>query len=183
MRLGILDRVRRWARQRGRWPPRPGLAARTKADSPGRVPHPVTQPPAADPAGPEDWDSAAGRHRRSPDEGWPAQDEQPGHTSPRIEPAVRRPVARGSGAGAAAVRSGSAQARVRTEPGVPVPRAAAADVQTVAAQRVAVTGRRDARSGTAWRSAPPALRARLPFTAPHARERPPAADGRRNCGT
>jgi hypothetical protein len=33
------------------------------------------------------------------------------------------------------------------------------------------------------RAAGAALRTKLPFTAPHARERPPAADGRRNCGS
>jgi hypothetical protein len=33
------------------------------------------------------------------------------------------------------------------------------------------------------RAAGAALRTKLPFTAPHARDRPPAADGRRNCGS
>ena len=33
------------------------------------------------------------------------------------------------------------------------------------------------------RAAGAALRTRLPFTAPHARERPPTTDGRRNCGS
>ncbi len=33
------------------------------------------------------------------------------------------------------------------------------------------------------RAAGAALRTRLPFAAPHARERPPTADGRRNCGS
>ncbi len=33
------------------------------------------------------------------------------------------------------------------------------------------------------RAAGAALRTKLPFTAPHARERPPAADGRRHCGS
>jgi len=33
------------------------------------------------------------------------------------------------------------------------------------------------------RAAGAALRTKLPFTAPHARERPPTADGRRNCGS
>jgi hypothetical protein len=180
MRLGILDRVRRWARLRGPWPSRPGQPARAKADSPGRGPYPGSSPP-AEPGGPAGWDSAAGRHRR-PATGWPTPVEQPEHTRPRVEPAVRRPGAPPGGAGAAPVRSGSAQARVRVEPGVPVPRAAEA-VRTAAAEQVAVTGRRDARRGTAWRSASPALRAKLPFTAPHARERPPTADGRRNCGS
>jgi hypothetical protein len=35
----------------------------------------------------------------------------------------------------------------------------------------------------AWRAAHASLRARLPFTAPHGRERPVTGDGRRNCGT
>jgi hypothetical protein len=179
MRLGILDRVRRWARLRGPWPPRPG-----RVSVPGRGPHPGTPPP-AEPAGAEDWDSAAGRHRRSAAGEWPVSVEQPGHTRPRAEPAIRRPGASRGGAGAAAVRSGSAQARVHAEPGIPVPRAAEA-AQAVAAEPVAqvtVTGRRDGRGGGAWRSASPALRAKLPFTSPHARERPPGADGRRNCGS
>jgi hypothetical protein len=38
-------------------------------------------------------------------------------------------------------------------------------------------------SPSAWRAVGAALRTRLPFTAPHARERPRTADGRRNCGS
>jgi len=173
MRLGILDRVRRWASRRGPWPPRPG-----RTGVPGRETHAVPPPPPGL-VDQEDWDSTAGRHRRPPGGEWPTSVEQPEHTRLGVEPAVRRPLAASSGA---AVRSGSAQARVRTEPGVPEPRAAEA-ARAAAAEQVATTGRRDTRSGTAWRSASPTLRARLPFTAPHARERPPAADGRRNCGS
>ena len=40
-----------------------------------------------------------------------------------------------------------------------------------------------ARGRSSLRAAGAALRTRLPFTAPHARERPPTADGRRNCGS
>jgi hypothetical protein len=41
----------------------------------------------------------------------------------------------------------------------------------------------DGRGRTSLRAAGAALRTRLPFTAPHARERPRTADGRRNCGS
>jgi hypothetical protein len=113
--------------------------------------------------------------------------------------------------GASAVRVGSGQARVREAPqdeqGIPLPRAVAgtsraasssAASSSAAASRAAASraaSRAAGASATAARAAPPvpkrpvwraahaSLRARLPFTAPHARDRPVTADGRRNCGS
>ena len=207
MRIGILDRVRRWARLRGPRPLRP------------RKSGPLVHVRPADPG----ERGAAGRHRRDGD-GWPEQTQPqapsqiPARPSPasgppstaspgtawpgpvrRGGPPVARPSGTGSGSGAGAVRSGPARARIRTQPGVPVPRAAeaaatgeelavarpdagqAAD-RAAGVEQVAGQGRRDAR-GSVWRSAPAALRERLPFAAPHARDVPPTADGRRDCGS
>ena len=82
--------------------------------------------------------------------------------------------------GMPAVRAGSARARIREDPAIPVPRAATKG--TVAA-RTAAAGRQPASARSGWRSAHASLRARLPFAAPHSRERPATADGRRNCGS
>jgi hypothetical protein len=65
---------------------------------------------------------------------------------------------------------------------------AAADPGTAAvkgsgAERTAGAGRPPGPARSAWRSANASLRARLPFAAPHSRNRPPAADGRRHCGS
>jgi hypothetical protein len=61
------------------------------------------------------------------------------------------------------------------------------EVQARAAEltRVATGVPRQAASGgrASLRAAGAALRTKLPFTAPHARDRPPGADGRRNCGS
>jgi hypothetical protein len=87
---------------------------------------------------------------------------------------------------------------VRTDEAVPVPREAAgrADVKTRGAHAAAgdavlpreLTGAALAAGGqasgrAARRAAHQSWQARLPFTAPHSRERPPVADGRRNCGS
>jgi hypothetical protein len=105
-----------------------------------------------------------------------------------------RPTRSGAGRprpGASAVRVGSAQARVREAPqdeqGIPFPRAVAGT--TSAAARGAGASATVARAAPpvprrpAWRAAHASLRARLPFTAPHARDRPVTADGRRHCGS
>jgi len=173
MRLGLLDRVRRLTRLR-----RPGRR-------PGKVsPDPGAQPPAGhEPVGyPADssdaWAGSSGRHRAA------------------------GPGAGGDGASVftagnrAAVRIAGARARIREAPpqeqGIPSPRAAAAvgvpNAGVRAATRIA-TARSAADVTTppprrpVWRAAHASLRARLPFTAPHTQGRPPAGDGRRNCGT
>jgi hypothetical protein len=103
------------------------------------------------------------------------------------------------------VRVGSARARVREMPqderGIPLPRAVAATPSAVASSAASNTASSTAASRAAgasatfaraappaprrpaWRAAPAALRARLPFTAPHARDRLATADGRRHCGS
>jgi hypothetical protein len=93
------------------------------------------------------------------------------------------PAERPTAAAASAVRAGSARARVREDPGIPVPRGAeaAAPPRGSAVQAAGAAQPREAAS--AWRSAHASLRARLPFAAPHARGGPPAADGRRHCGS
>jgi hypothetical protein len=60
-----------------------------------------------------------------------------------------------------------------------------ADTRDAQLARVAagVPRQPDGRGRTSLRAAGAALRTRLPFTAPHARERPSTADGRRNCGS
>jgi hypothetical protein len=60
-----------------------------------------------------------------------------------------------------------------------------ADTRTADLARVAAGVPRQPGGGgrSSLRAAGAALRTRLPFTAPQARERPPAADGRRNCGS
>ncbi len=60
-----------------------------------------------------------------------------------------------------------------------------ADTRAVELTHVAVGVPRQPRAGgrSSLRAAGAALRIRLPFAAPHPRERPPTADGRRNCGS
>ncbi|HEY1628113.1 MAG TPA: hypothetical protein VGG16_30425 [Streptosporangiaceae bacterium] len=124
-------------------------------------------------SGEEPWPraSGAGRHRRD------AEPENHIYGEPA------------SGA-VAAVRAGSARARVREAP----PQEQAGIGQESARPDSRAAGRAvgrarisaQARSGavrSAVKSASASMRARLPFTAPQARERPAIADGRRHCGT
>jgi len=107
------------------------------------------------------------------------------------------------GSGQPAVRGGAARARMREAPGDMttaaegvraaraatrarpqwVEQAASGPAQAVGVPDTQVTG---VVSGVPQQSigrARPLWRARLPFAAPHARDRPPTADGRRNCGS
>jgi hypothetical protein len=147
----------------------------------------------------------------SPPDGSPVAEAPPGtatgHRAPAAEsggtwvapdPGSRRPSRTHDGP---AVRAGSGRARIREAPQDAADgrtrthgraqadnRAQAADsAQARAAEltRVAAGVPRQPPSGgrTSLRAAGAALRTKLPFTAPHARDRPPAADGRRNCGS
>jgi hypothetical protein len=141
--------------------------------------------------GPEVWAASSGRHRA-------AGRTEAGHTEAGRTEARR--ATGGDGATVSTVRAGQARARVRPAPaqeqGIPGPRAAAAAVavpdagaRTVA--RSAAVGRSADAAGVVtpaprrpvWRAAHASLRARLPFTAPHAQGRPAMGDGRRNCGS
>jgi hypothetical protein len=116
-------------------------------------------------------------------------------------------------AGPPAVRAGAARARIREAPpeaappvsAAPGPQArwqetaepglaqeataqeatAQADARAAGLARVAagVPRQPDGLGRSAWRPAAAAAHAGLPFTAAHPRERPRAADGRRNCGS
>src|ERR1700678_4375361 len=125
--------------------------------------------------------------------------EPPRSTGGNRPPEPPRPTGgnRPAGPPQATVRAGGARARVRPAPaqeqGIPGPRAAAVSVPDAGARAVARTaavGRSDAAGVVApaprrpvWRAAHASLRARLPFTAPHGRDRPAMGDGRRNCGS
>jgi hypothetical protein len=89
-----------------------------------------------------------------------------------------------------ATRTGPAHAadgRTRTRGRTQTDDLAQADDQAQARaaelNRVAGVPRQPGGGRTSLRAAGAALRTKLPFTAPHARERPPSADGRRNCGS
>jgi hypothetical protein len=179
MRLGLFDRVRRFARLPGRirgrferpsGPPDPTGPAgypshlTSSGSAPASDPVPSAGPSSFTGAGDDPWPraSGAGRHRRDGE--------------PR-------------GGGLAAVRSGSARARVREAPPSDPAQAAAVPAARAAAkigvvQRVRTLA--EARPGPVRAAASAAhatVRTRLPFTAPRARERSASADGRRHCGT
>jgi hypothetical protein len=187
MRLGLFDRVRRFARLKG------SIRGRS-----GR------------PAGPSGPTGPAG-HAGHVAAGGPASlgDVSTGGVSPSDSPAagggaeVPWPRATGSGrhrrdgetaAGApgdavATVRSGSAQARVREAPspgqvspasGRPAARGRPRSAGRAKAADDALTGQIVSSAVTAAHAS---MRTRLPFTAPQARERSAVADGRRHCGS
>jgi hypothetical protein len=93
------------------------------------------------------------------------------------------------------VRDGAARARIREVPPhgheatwsgpAHAAEAGRADTRADELARVAagVPRQFDGHGRTSWRAVGAAMRTRLPFTAPHARERPRTADGRRNCGS
>jgi len=189
MRLGLFDRIRRLARSRrsaataGYAPP-----GKHRKGQPGTLTH---GGPAAAGEWPAPREELLGSSARPPDRG-AATGGSFIHGGPPA-PAPRAP-------GGSAVRAGAARARVREAPGAapmgmsaaPSPVAAAPgsrqmsvpDGQADALARVAVgvpyqpggDGRPSLRAAGA------ALRAMLPFAAPHQRGRSGTADGRRNCG-
>ena len=197
MRLGLMDRVRRLTRLRfpGRSPrsAEPGPAAPagygSQAGTGGvhaSMPAQGQAPVGYQADGPESWAASSGRHRA-------AAGRATGGDGATVSTGGNRP----AGPPQATVRAGGARARVRPAPaqeqGIPGPRAAAVSVPDAGARAVARTaavGRSDAAGVVApaprrpvWRAAHASLRARLPFTAPHGRDRPAMGDGRRNCGS
>jgi len=159
MRLGLFDRIRRLAHPR-------------------RSAAPAGYPP-------------QGRHRKA-HPGAPAQWPAPGGPPPVLGGPLTHggpPAAAPRAAGVSAVRSGAARARVREAPAdaaafgvnaAPSPVAAAPSPLARAAVGVP---QQTGWSRPSLRAAGSALRTALPFAAPHPRERPGSADGRRNCGS
>jgi hypothetical protein len=204
MRLGLFDRVRRFARLHGRLRGRSGRAAGPSGPT--------------DPAG---YTSRIGpssvsgyRGGFAPGDGAVSHEDPmvsggPGHDGPGHDGLGDEPWPRATGSGrhrrdsepeggaAGAVRAGSARARVREAP--PLEQAEADAGQSGRARPgLAKASAALARAGVRARTSPEArpgpvravvksartsVRARLPFTAPRAREQPGAADGRRHCGT
>lgn len=197
MRLRLLDRVRRLARLRparhaepvGPDPLYPGTVGRHRRDSDPSL----TSPPGAAnrPAATSQYASGPGRSAVSVR---PGDGAAQGADISHVAPAVPRP-SRPAGSGAAAVRAGSARARVRADDAVSAPREAeiaagrsdamAQVFDAALPQDLAVGGKAATHSSgrAARRAAYQSWQARLPFTAPHARERPRTADGRRHCGS
>jgi|SRR5579862_1301253 len=190
MRLGLFDRIRRLARS--------SRSAATARDArPGR--HRRGQPGTLAAGGPVavgEWpaprQALLGSGARPPD-GTPGTGGSFRHGGPPA-PASRAP-------GGSAVRAGAARARVRDAPDAAAMGMSAAPSPVAAApgprQLPVPDGHPDAlarvavgvphQSGGApprpyLRAAGAAMRARLPFTAPHPRGRSGTADGRRNCG-
>ena len=209
MRLGLLDRIRRFA-HRFRSTEAAGNAPQ------GRHRRDQQHPPGPGaPPGPGGRPVPAGAQESLDGAGTPAPD---GLAIPRasfVRDAPPASPARLPGMpGAPAVRVGSAQARVReapdeaTAPGlsdaaVPMPAAGDTGAKWYDAQAVpeldheaeAVRAAAVARAAAGVphqagedgrplsRAAQTALRLGLPFAAPHPRERPGTADGRRHCGS
>jgi hypothetical protein len=181
--------------RRGEWPTSPGRTA-TQASrpddaarsGPGRS-GPAGYPPAGAPFAP-DAPAAPSRPIGSRRSGSAA--ERAGTARARIREAP-------ADADAAAIGFGEVARPAPAAPGAAVHRphwhqaarpaaahaAGAAQGQAAELTRVAAgVPRQSDRGGrSSWRAAGAALRTRLPFTAPHARERPPTRDGRRNCGS
>jgi hypothetical protein len=200
MRLGLLDRIRRLVRPRR-------SAAVTSSDPQGRHRRGRHASAYGVPPGPE-GPPAPGTLTRvtapSPDE-WVVPGASFVHDAPAPWSVPRNP-------GPSAVRDGAARVRVREAPdeaapvgvgeargpmpAAPVPlqhghdasglaRAAVPDTRAEARGRAAVgVPHQPAENGRPLsRAARAALRMGLPFAAPHPREQPRSADGRRNCGS
>jgi hypothetical protein len=110
------------------------------------------------------------------------------------------PVPARRASGSPAVRAGGARARVRDAPDTVAPAEAAnwnagppaelAHVEEAAAAESRAASQARAGPGIpqqagrpSWRAAHARLQLKLPFAAPHERERRPSADGRRHCGS
>jgi hypothetical protein len=146
-----------------------------------------TSPPDGSPVAEAPPGTAAGHRGPGTESGatWVASD--PGSRRPSRThdgPAVR------AGSGRARIREApldAADGRTRTHGRTQTDDLAQADdlgqARAAELSRVAGVPRQPGGGRTSLRAAGAALRTKLPFTAPHAQERPPAADGRRNCGS
>jgi hypothetical protein len=194
MRLMLFDRIRRLVR------PRRFEATGTASQGRHRrgqrsVPGPPSEPPPEPPPG---ADAQLTSRSRGPLTRTAASG-PPGWTPPGA-PLVRdaQPVSARRASGPPAARMGGARVRIREAPGeaaAPAPRpdrhqaatqrpaepAAAADTRAEAMARAAAGIPHQA--GTAGQRLWRAAWMGLPFTAPHAREQPRTADGRRHCGS
>jgi hypothetical protein len=206
MRLRFFDRLRRFIRRR------PATETVPLASGPHgkhrRGQHQSSAPPAQSQAGPRE---SAGPPPTAnwPAPGEPLAPLPPPVTPPDGSPVAETSLAPPT----PAVRAGSARARIRAAPqdavgfgevarpapAAPSPRThwhearpgpahvaapGLAEDHAAALARVAAgVPRQPGAAGRSLRAAGAALRTRLPFAAPHARDRPPTADGRRNCGS
>ncbi len=175
---GAQGRHRRAKRRRPAEPVRPtGMTAGSAGSFPGPSPAPEEWFTRGEPTRPGAWPVA-------PPDGSPVAEVPSAPGTPAV------PVLRPSQAhGPSAVRAGSARARIREAPADavgfgevarPAPATQAAELARYAA---GVPRQPDGGARSSLRAAGAALRTRLPFAAPHSRERPPGADGRRNCGS
>jgi hypothetical protein len=221
MRLGLWDRIRRFAHPRrsaapsGNGPQGRHRRGAQRAPAGLPAPGPASSPDLAMPAS-SGRPQAPARTSAAGAEEWPVPAGWSDHRGP---PPPARPISRSS-----AARAGAARARIREAPdeasapgagqpsgpvsAVPAPsapgasrlawrdarearvrsdraEAASRQAQAEALARVASGVPRQPGAGVrpSLRAAGEALRARLPFAAPHPRERGPSADGRRNCGS
>jgi hypothetical protein len=187
MRLGLFDRVRRFARLKGRIRGRSGRPAGPSGPTgpAGHAGHVASGGPASL------GDVSLGDVSRSdgPPGGGAAEVPWPRATSSGRHRRDGEPAGGAPGDAVATVRSGSAQARVREAPspgqpgparGRPAARSRTRSAARARAEDDALTGQIVSSAVTAAHAS---MRARLPFTAPQARERPAAADGRRHCGS
>jgi hypothetical protein len=205
MRLGLFDRIRRLVR------PRRSEATGTVPQGRHRrgQRHASGYGPPARPGEPSLPDAARGSRSRgaalAPDAAGPALDAAGPAPDERPTPDATfvrypQPVPDLRASGSPEVRVGGARARIREAPGEPAVRAVpglspdrhqarppadAAGPQAEALARPAVdiphqAGEAERPSRLAGRAA---LRLSLPFTAPHSRDRPRTADGRRHCGS
>jgi hypothetical protein len=193
MRLGLWDRIRRLARPRR-------SAAAAGSGPQGKHRRDRHAPAYTGSPGPEDPPAPGALTRATA----PAPDEWVVPGASFVSDAPSRPAPRNPGP--PAVRDGAARARVRQAPdetaGVGVGEVAAAPMPAAPVlARVAEAGVPDARAEALAhaaagvprqpagndrplsRAARAALRMGLPFAAPHSREQPRSADGRRNCGS
>jgi hypothetical protein len=198
MRLALFDRIRRLAHPR-RSPVTPAYTpqGRHRKGHQG-APARAAPPGAAAPPGPGGWPSPDGRRETFPRSTAPAPAPRaPGASAVRAGAARAR--VREAPADAAAMGMNAAPSPVAAAPSprvdgydvrarptlgraeaVPVP-----DGHADALVRAAPGVPRQPGAGgrPSLRAAGAALRARLPFAAPHPQGRPGTADGRRNCGT
>ena len=181
MRLGLLDRIRRLAHPR-RSAATPGYTPQGRH----RKGHQGAPPPGGSPPSPGDWPAprhALLGHPAPAPEGPPG----PGGSFVRGGPAPSHRV----GAARARIREAPADAAAIGMNAAPSPVAAAPSPRLVPdghadalARAAAGVPRQPGGDGRpSLRAAGAALRARLPFAAPHPRGRSGTADGRRNCGT
>jgi len=203
MRLRLFDRIRRLAHRRR--PPAdtasglPGAQGRHRRD---RRHGPTPSASLGHPSGPDRGRAPASGERFAPGELAHTAAPGPGGAPPPAAPLAPGPPLRPDqrttgtrrGPGGPAIRAGAARVRIREAPQDAAPAGAAArpaptaptwaeTAQDRAAELTRIAAGVPRQTGSSWQAGRSAAHAALPFAPAHPRERPWAADGRRNCGS